>query len=321
MIERAGGNPLFLEEIIRGLAEQGVLRRQGDRWVATGDVNRWSIPGTLRGVLAARIDALPAEAKRALQRAAVVGRFFTHRALQALSEGDGDLERALAQLLRADLIRESGRDPERRYMFKHALVQDAATRASWRSGARSCTPPSPATSSRRWASWATSTPRSWPITGVRPRSGSGRCTTRCEPRPAPARSTPGLRPSPCTGRRWICWPVSPPPTSDGRPMSTWCSSCSIFPDGPVRASSAQQGLRHLTEAGRIAGEAGDDDRLARVEGSQGYADRDEGYAPPCNRARAARQTPWSRGLRTVPVPDLSRPEWPLRRGAWDTPGI
>ena len=126
ILERAGGNPLFLEEIIRGLTEQGVLRREGDQWIATGDVNRWAIPATLRGVLAARIDALPAEAKRALQRAAVVGRFFTHRALQALSEGDDDLERALAQLLRADLIRESGRDPERRYMFKHALVQDAA---------------------------------------------------------------------------------------------------------------------------------------------------------------------------------------------------
>ena len=125
VVERAGGNPLFLEEIIRGLAEQGVLRRQGDRWVATGDVDRWIVPGTLRGVLAARIDGLSAEAKRALQRAAVVGRFFTHRVLQALSDDD-DLERALAQLLRADLIRESGRDPERRYMLKHALVQDAA---------------------------------------------------------------------------------------------------------------------------------------------------------------------------------------------------
>ena len=56
----------------------------------------------------------------------MIGRFFTHRALQALSEGDDDLDRALAQLLRADLIRESGRDPERRYMVKHALVQDAA---------------------------------------------------------------------------------------------------------------------------------------------------------------------------------------------------
>src|SRR5215468_7124084 len=62
VIERAGGNPLFLEEIIRGLAEQGVLRREEDTWVATGDVNRWAIPGTLRGVLAARIDGLPPEA-------------------------------------------------------------------------------------------------------------------------------------------------------------------------------------------------------------------------------------------------------------------
>jgi predicted ATPase/class 3 adenylate cyclase len=125
IVERAGGNPLFLEEIIRGLAQQGVLRREGDTWVAAGDV-RWVIPGTLRGVLAARIDGLPAEAKRALQRAAVIGRFFTHRALRALGGDDDDLDRAIAQLLRADLIRESGHHPERHYMFKHALVQDAA---------------------------------------------------------------------------------------------------------------------------------------------------------------------------------------------------
>jgi hypothetical protein len=83
-----GSRSVSSEEIIRGLAEQGVLRREGNTWVATGDVDRWAIPGTLHGVLAARIDGLPAGAKRALQRAAVVGRFFKHRALQALREGD-----------------------------------------------------------------------------------------------------------------------------------------------------------------------------------------------------------------------------------------
>jgi class 3 adenylate cyclase/tetratricopeptide (TPR) repeat protein len=122
----AEGNPFFLEEILRALIEQGVLRREADRWVATTDLERAPMPTTLRGVLAARIDRLPAAAKLTLQRASVVGRFFTHRALQALAEPGEDVDRALAHLLRVELIREWARHPERQYVFKHALTQDAA---------------------------------------------------------------------------------------------------------------------------------------------------------------------------------------------------
>jgi class 3 adenylate cyclase/tetratricopeptide (TPR) repeat protein len=125
ILERAEGNPFFVEEIIRGLIEQRVLRRDGERWVADTDPGRLAIPGTLRGVIAARIDRLPAEAKRVLQQAAVVGRFFGYGALQALG-GRDDLDRALAQLLRAELIREWARLPEPEYLFKHALTQEAA---------------------------------------------------------------------------------------------------------------------------------------------------------------------------------------------------
>jgi class 3 adenylate cyclase/tetratricopeptide (TPR) repeat protein len=126
MLERSEGNPFFLEEIIRELIDSGVLHRSADGWAAATDVERLGIPTTLRGVLAARIDRLAPAAKAALQRASVVGRFFTYRELQALSEAGEDLDRPLAQLLRADLIRERARSPERQYMFKHALTQDAA---------------------------------------------------------------------------------------------------------------------------------------------------------------------------------------------------
>jgi class 3 adenylate cyclase/tetratricopeptide (TPR) repeat protein len=126
MLERSEGNPFFLEEIIRGLIDEGILRRSGETWVATSDVERLGIPTTLRGVLAARIDRLAPLAKVVLQRASVIGRFFTQRELQALSEPGEDLDRALAQLLRAELIREWARSPERQYIFKHALTQDAA---------------------------------------------------------------------------------------------------------------------------------------------------------------------------------------------------
>ena len=63
ILSRAEGNPFFLEEIIRALIEQGVLRREGERWVAGEDPEQWPIPTTLRGVLTARIDRLPGPAK------------------------------------------------------------------------------------------------------------------------------------------------------------------------------------------------------------------------------------------------------------------
>jgi hypothetical protein len=126
MLERADGNPFFLEEIIRTMIERQALRREGDRWVAAGGAEKISLPATLRGVIAARIDGLPETAKTALQRASVVGRFFSQGALRALANTDMDLDRALADLMRAELVREQRRLPEPAYLFKHALTQEAA---------------------------------------------------------------------------------------------------------------------------------------------------------------------------------------------------
>ena len=126
ILERSEGNPFFLEEIIRTLIEEGVLRREGERWTLAGAPASWAIPATLRGVIAGRIDRLPPPAKAALQRAAVIGRFFEYRTLQAVSGEPAELDRALAPLLRAELIREWASLPERQYIFKHALIQEAA---------------------------------------------------------------------------------------------------------------------------------------------------------------------------------------------------
>lgn len=126
ILTRAEGNPFFLEEIIRGLIEQGVLRREGERWTAAGTPEHWTIPTTLRGMIGARIDRLPAPAKALLQHAAVIGRFFGYRTLLALSDEPAEVDRALAHLLRAELIREFASPPDRQYIFKHALTQEAA---------------------------------------------------------------------------------------------------------------------------------------------------------------------------------------------------
>ncbi len=126
ILARAEGNPFFLEEIIRGLIEEGVLRREGDCWTASGPPEQWTIPTTIRGMIGARIDRLPAPAKAFLQHAAVIGRTFGYGTVRALSDEPADLDRALAHLLRVELIREFGALPERQYIFKHALTQEAA---------------------------------------------------------------------------------------------------------------------------------------------------------------------------------------------------
>jgi class 3 adenylate cyclase/tetratricopeptide (TPR) repeat protein len=126
ILDQSEGNPFFVEEIIRSLIEQGALRREGERWVSAGDTSRLAIPATLRGLIAARIDRLPAPAKATLQRAAVIGRFVGYPALRALHAGESDLDRSLAHLLRAELLREWTHAPERQYLFKHALTQEAA---------------------------------------------------------------------------------------------------------------------------------------------------------------------------------------------------
>ena len=126
ILDQSEGNPFFVEEIIRSLIEQGALRREGERWVASGDMSHLAMPATLRGLIAARVDRLPAPAKATLQRAAVIGRFVGYSALRALHAGGSELDQSLAHLLRAELLREWAHAPERQYIFKHALTQEAA---------------------------------------------------------------------------------------------------------------------------------------------------------------------------------------------------
>ena len=82
ILARAEGNPFFVEEVVRMLIERGVIERRDDRWVATADIGRVEIPETLHGLLLARIDQLPEDAKRSLRVAAVIGRQFPVRVLE-----------------------------------------------------------------------------------------------------------------------------------------------------------------------------------------------------------------------------------------------
>jgi class 3 adenylate cyclase len=86
ILEKSEGNPFFVEEVIRMLIDRGAIVREGERWVATAQVSDVEIPATLQGLLLARIDRLPAESKRTLRVAAVIGRQFGVTMLERLLE-------------------------------------------------------------------------------------------------------------------------------------------------------------------------------------------------------------------------------------------
>jgi class 3 adenylate cyclase len=123
---KAEGNPLFVEEIVRSLIDQGGLvpTREG-YYRLTEDAARIAIPDTLLGVIMARIDRLDEELKQVLRLASVIGRSFFYRLLAALSDADRALDQSLAGLEARELVLEKARDPELEYIFKHALVQEA----------------------------------------------------------------------------------------------------------------------------------------------------------------------------------------------------
>ncbi len=132
ILERSEGNPFYLEEVLRTLIDGGQVVREGEHWRATRDILDARIPDTLAGVLSARIDRLPEATKRVAQTAAVIGRVFQHRVLETVCRDAPPAERIehvephLATLSYEQLVRERARDPEREYIFKHALTCAAA---------------------------------------------------------------------------------------------------------------------------------------------------------------------------------------------------
>ncbi|MBI5304301.1 MAG: AAA family ATPase [Chloroflexi bacterium] len=86
ILAKAEGNPFFVEEVLRMLIDRGGIARQDSKWTVTREINNIEIPDTLQGVLSARIDRLPDEAKRVLQIASVIGRKFQVKVLERVLE-------------------------------------------------------------------------------------------------------------------------------------------------------------------------------------------------------------------------------------------
>jgi class 3 adenylate cyclase/predicted ATPase len=126
ILEKTDGVPLFVEELTKAVLEADYLDDAGDRYVLKGVLPPLAVPSTLQDSLMARLDQL-ASVKEIIQIGATIGRQFTYELLAQLTRfKEKALIDALEQLIAADLIYAHGKPPRATYIFKHALIQDAA---------------------------------------------------------------------------------------------------------------------------------------------------------------------------------------------------
>jgi class 3 adenylate cyclase len=119
--EKAAGNPFFAEEIVRDLAERGVLRGNRIAYESTADIGEVSVPATLQATIAARIDRLDPAAKRTLSAAAVIGSRFSRDLLETLG-----IDPALEGLVGSEFIDQITFTRQPEYVFHHPLVRTVA---------------------------------------------------------------------------------------------------------------------------------------------------------------------------------------------------
>lgn len=143
ILQRAEGNPLFVEEVIRMLIDRQAVTQEDSRWVIQKEVESVEIPDSLHGLLLARIDRLPDDAKHTLRVASVIGRQFSARVLDDVLVGKQNVgpgffdesqhrrrimtaKQHLTYLESNGLLRPAQSHPEPEYLFRHALVQEVA---------------------------------------------------------------------------------------------------------------------------------------------------------------------------------------------------
>jgi tetratricopeptide (TPR) repeat protein len=126
----AEGNPLYVEEFVGMLIDDGALVASVDGWSASGDLDSIAVPPTIQALLSARLDRLGSDERAAAERASVVGRVFEQPAVVAMtpSASRSEIPRNLSALVRKELIRpdRSGLTPWETFRFRHVLIRDAA---------------------------------------------------------------------------------------------------------------------------------------------------------------------------------------------------
>ena len=126
ILNRAGGNPLFVEELTHSLLENGSIQRKDHQYVLTKQASDIEVPDTIQGIIAARMDRLEESLKRIVQVASVIGREFAYRILQTIMGMREELKSSLINLQGLEFIYEKSLFPELEYIFKHALTQEVA---------------------------------------------------------------------------------------------------------------------------------------------------------------------------------------------------
>jgi class 3 adenylate cyclase/predicted ATPase len=138
--ERAGGNPFFIEEVVRELIDSGGLKpveRVSDGkvvrdWQFAPEQAVFNVPENLKALLTARLDRLDARNRHTLELASVIGRSFAFRVLAAVAESEAldpaEVEQELILLVRREMIEESARVPELEYRFRSPLTQELVYR-------------------------------------------------------------------------------------------------------------------------------------------------------------------------------------------------
>ena len=126
ILNRTGGNPLFIEELIYTLLENGSIARNNNQYVLSGKRSEIHVPDTIQGIIAARMDRLEDNIKRTMQVASVIGRDFAYSILQIITGLQSELKSYLIRLQDLEFIYEKRLFPELEYFFKHAVTQEVA---------------------------------------------------------------------------------------------------------------------------------------------------------------------------------------------------
>jgi len=126
IVQRSGGNPFFIEEVVRSFIDEGAVVVKGGGFEVTEKIDQMVIPHTISDVLMARIDRLEEKTRDLVKVASVIGRSFFYRILREMAKTIVDIDNRLSYLQEIQLIRERKRMEELEYLFKHALAQEAA---------------------------------------------------------------------------------------------------------------------------------------------------------------------------------------------------
>ncbi|MCA1439832.1 AAA family ATPase [Ensifer sp. IC4062] len=126
ILRRAGGNPLFVEEIVRSLIDLETLRREGSHWRVAGGEATVDIPIGIEAMLLARIDRLPQEVRHLVHCAAVIGPSFDTHLLKSITVAPTDVDRGLELLCDTEIIEEAGSErSSQSYRFMQSLLHEA----------------------------------------------------------------------------------------------------------------------------------------------------------------------------------------------------